>query len=489
MTYRSIALILPILTSILLAIVTATSRGRTLPRLLSLGTPIALVIASLAASDGKAIRLIGSIFYGDAMTSFMLAVTAIVSFLAIVSSWSFLDFEIRSDPVRASKQRQYLSLLQIFLGAMSIAITSDNLGVIWVAVEATTISTAFLVAHKGTAKALEAAWKYVIICSFGIALAFFGTVLVYFSAIHAGISPSNALDIHYLVRGASRMHNDATRLGLGLILLGYSAKVGLVPFHTWLADAHSQAPAPVSALMSGVLLSVAFTIILRLERFSSLSVGPGLFQNGLLVMALASILTAALLMVGQKDFKRLFAYSSIENMGVIAIAGSIGTRIALYALLLQIFAHGVAKAIAFISAGIMQMHIGSTDISDVIALTRRTPMIALTLSVAMLALLGFPPFAIFSSETSIAYSLGTSGESVILVLVSLALLIGFGSLARHVGRMLFFEAATTVSTISISITDSIPLVVGIGLSLYIGIVTSPISQLVSQATYTLGFAK
>ena len=486
MTIRQLALILPVVIPLLVALASYALGWSRPARWLGLASPLALALGAIATYSGPSIHMLGSIIYADAMTAFMLFTISAVSLLATVASWSYLKLGTSGDQASVHKARQYLVLLQIFLAAMSGAIISDNLGLIWVAIEATTISTAFLVAHKGTSKALEAAWKYVIICSFGITLAFFGTVLLYYSATHAGLTSAQALDIHYLISAAPKMHNGATRLALGLLLLGYGAKVGLVPFHTWLADAHSQAPAPISALMSGVLLSVSLGILLRIKTVADLSVGSALFQKGLLIMGLATIVVAALLLIEQRDFKRLFAYSSLENMGVIAVAASIGTRTAIFALLLQVFAHGIAKSTAFIASGQIQDRIGSTAIADVSDLARQSPRVAFALGLATVALLGFPPFAIFSAEATIGYSLGASGGIVILLLAAVALLIGFGSIFRHVSAMLFSKGPSATSRFAISKLESMTLALGIAISLYVGLFAQPLMTVIEQAGSALG---
>ena len=203
---------------------------------------------------------------------------------------------------------------------MALAVLANNIGVMWVAIEATTVATAFLVGHRRTRAALEATWKYVVICSVGIALAFLGTVLLYFASLRAGASSGSALDIDVLLAHAGQLDPAVTHLAAGLLLLGYGAKAGLVPFHTWLADAHSQSPAPVSALMSGVLLSVAFSALLRVKSVVDLALGTGFLRTGLLIVGLLTLVIAASLLVVQTDFKRMLAYSSMENMGLVAIA-------------------------------------------------------------------------------------------------------------------------------------------------------------------------
>src|SRR5882757_648675 len=193
-------------------------------------------------------------------------------------------------------------LVHAFLGAMCAAVLAANLGVLWVAIETTTIVTAFLVGHRRTRASVEAAWKYVVICSAGIALAFLGTVLIYYAARQAGISEASALDWPTLAAHADRLDPDVTRLGMALIVIGFGAKAGLVPLHAWLPDAHSQAPAPVSALMSGVLLAVAFYAVLRVKAVADPALGAGYLRTLLLILALATLALAAVLLIRQRDF-------------------------------------------------------------------------------------------------------------------------------------------------------------------------------------------
>ena len=288
---------------------------------------------------------------------------------------------------------------------MALAVLANNIGVMWVAIEATTVATAFLVGHRRTRAALEATWKYVVICSVGIALAFLGTVLLYFASLHAGASSGNALNIDVLLAHATRLDPAVTHLAAGLLLLGYGAKAGLVPFHTWLADAHSQSPAPVSALMSGVLLSVAFSALLRIKSVVDLALGTGFLRAGLLIVGLLTLLIAASLLVVQTDFKRMLAYSSMENMGLVAVAAAAGTKLAIAALLLHVLAHGIAKTLVFLAAGQLQAAHDSTAIDDVTGVLARSPLIGTAFAVGLAVLLGLPPFAMFASELSISRAL------------------------------------------------------------------------------------
>jgi hydrogenase-4 component F len=263
----------------------------------------------------------------DALTAWMLLVVGAVALIACGSAPAYLAGERAAGRAGDQTGWRYHVLVQMFLAAMCLALITANLGVLWVAVEATTVVTAFLVGHRRTRTSVEAAWKYVVICSVGIALAFLGTVLIYYAARRAGVAEAWALDWPTLVAHAARFDPAVTRLGITLVVLGFGAKAGLIPLHAWLPDAHSQAPAPVSALMSGVLLSVAFAAILRYRVIADAALGAGFTRVLLAGIALLTLALAAGLLLAQRDYKRMLAYSSMEHMSLIALAAAIGSRL------------------------------------------------------------------------------------------------------------------------------------------------------------------
>ncbi|MFI4981945.1 MAG: proton-conducting transporter membrane subunit, partial [Nevskiales bacterium] len=260
-------------------------------------------LAVLACGVTLAVRVgaqhylaLGGLLRADALSATMLIVIGVVATLASGASIGYIETELACQHTDAAGARLYGTLTPAFLAAMVLAVCANNIGVIWVAIEATTVITAFLVGHRQTRTALEATWKYVIICSVGIAVAFLGTVLLYFAAQHAGAPSGQALNLDVLAGYARTLDPNVTRLAGGLLLIGYGAKVGLFPFHTWLADAHSQAPAPVSALMSGVLLSVAFSVVIRLKPIIDAATGPAFLRIALLVLGLVTLAIAALML-------------------------------------------------------------------------------------------------------------------------------------------------------------------------------------------------
>ena len=430
--------------------------------------------------------VLGGLLRADALSVTMLIVIGVVGTLTTWASIGYIDAELAHGHTDRRGARLYGTLTPAFLAAMVVAVSANNIGLIWVAVEATTVITAFLVGHRRTRTALEATWKYVVICSVGIAIAFLGTVLLYFAARHAGAASADALNLDVLLAHAAQLDPAVTRLAGGLLLIGYGAKVGLVPFHTWLADAHSQAPAPVSALMSGVLLSVAFSVILRIKPVIDAAVGPGFLRAGLLIVGLATVLIAALLLTVTGDLKRMLAYSSMENMGLIAIAAAAGTKLAIAALLLHVLAHGVGKTVLFLAGGQLQAAHDSTAIDQISAVIGRSRLIGASFAVGMIVLLGLPPFAMFASELSIARSLADARLAWALAVVLGLIVVAFAALVSKSGRLLLGTPDGDAPTITVPATVAAALVIGIVASAALGVTAGPLAGLFSTAAGQLG---
>ena len=436
--------------------------------------------------ESGALFSVARLLRADALTVTMLIVIGTVGTLATWASLGYINAELVHGHTDQDGANLYGVLVPIFLAAMALAVLANNIGVMWVAIEATTVATAFLVGHRRTRAALEATWKYVVICFVGIALAFLGTVLLYFASLHAGASSSDALDIDVLLAHAAQLDPSVTALAAGLLLLGYGAKAGLAPFHTWLADAHSQSPAPVSALMSGVLLSVAFSVLLRVKSVVDLALGTGFLRAGLLIVGLLTLLIAASLLVVQTDFKRMLAYSSMENMGLVAIAAAAGTELAVAALLLHVLAHGIGKSLVFLAVGQLQAAHDSTAIADVTAVLARSRMIGIAFAVGLGVLLGLPPFAMFASELSISRALADAQLGWALGAALLLIVIAFAALVRNGSRMLFGQPDASSPPVAVPGSVAGALVTGIILSLALGLTAGPLTQLFHTAATLLG---
>jgi hydrogenase-4 component F len=447
----------------------------------------ALGLAATVTADGP-VQAAGGLIRADALSAWMLLGIATVALLACWASPAYLA----AGHTSTRRARWYGLLLHLFIAAMATAVLAGNLGVLWVAIEATTIVTAFLVGHHRTRPALEAAWKYVVICSAAIAIAFLGLVLLYYAARHAGLDGQQALDWAALTSHAHHLDPAVTRIAVGLAVIGFGAKAGLVPLHAWLPDAHSQAPAPVSALMSGVLLPVAFYAVLRVKAIADPALGAGYLRTLLLILALTTLALAALLLIGQRDYKRMLAYSSMEHMGLIALAAAIGTRLAIAALLLQMAGHGLAKTVAFLSSGhILYRHAGS-QITDVRALATRMPLLAGLFGLAILALLGFPPTAIFASDLGIARAGSSAGLAWVTAAAFTLALAAFAAITTHSGRMLLGPPPATADTApgdppaALTIATALPLIVGLLGVAALGITLGPASGLLQSAASIVG---
>jgi hydrogenase-4 component F len=455
----------------------------------------AVATASAALSLLAAILLAGRVVGGgpvavagllrvDAVGAFMLIVISVIALLVAVATPAHLADDLAAGRIGARTATWHAALVQAFLAAMALAVTAAGLGLLWVAVEATTIITAFLVGQRRTRAAVEAAWKYVVICSAGIALAFLGTVLIYYAARQAGIAEAWALDWPTLVAHADQLDPAVTRLGITLVVLGFGAKAGLIPLHAWLPDAHSQAPAPVSALMSGVLLSVAFAAILRYRVIANAALGTGFTRVLLTGIALLTLALAAGLLLAQRDYKRMLAYSSMEHMSLIALAAAIGSPLALTAALLHIAGHGLAKSVAFCASGRILQITRTTRIGRVRGLLARAPAPAGAFGLAVVALMAFPPFSLFASELGIARAGFAAGAGLgwATAAALLLVLVAFAALAARTARMLLGPGTPAEDSLS----AVWPLLLGLAACAALGIATGPLTNLLHVAAQAIG---
>lgn len=485
-------LVLPVAAPAAAAALAAVSRARRINA--AAAALAALVIGGcgviMAVGRGAdPIHALGGLLRGDALTATMLVVIGAVGAPAAWAGIGHLDQEIAAGRSTRRRVYGYGVLVPGFLAAMALAVCAANIGVIWVAIEATTIMTAFLVGHRGGRAAVEAAWKYVVICSVGIALALLGTVLAYAAAVHAGVDPARALDFDTLLRHAAALDPTVMRIAAGLLLIGYGAKAGLVPFHTWLADAHSQAPAPVSALMSGVLLAVGFSALLRVKPVIDIAIGASYLRTGLLVVGLATVAVAALMLLVQQDFKRMLAYSSMENLGVIAVAAAVGTRLAIAALLLHVLAHGMGKTILFLAAGQMQSAHGTSTITAVRGVLARSPLVGSAFAVGIAVVTALPPFAMFGSFVTLGGALVRSGLTWVLALLGVLVVIAFAALVDRTVRLLLGEPDPAVTAPATPRSISLALVLGLVACVAIGLTAGPLTGLFGDAATILAVGR
>ena len=437
----------------------------------------------IAESDltGRAPSALSGVLRVDELSAFMIIVIGLVATLASMSSVRYLRETSASLEGGSSHAVQYQVLVQVFVATMLVAVCAANIGVLWVSIEATTVATTFLVGHRRTRHALEASWKYIVICSVGIALAFLGTVLVYLASVHAGASSGNGLEWTWLMGHAHQLDPSVMRLAIGLLILGYGAKAGLVPMHSWLPDAHSQAPAPVSALMSGVLLSVAFYALLRFKAVAVLSIGPSYPRALFVIVALVSLGFASLMLIHQKDLKRALAYSSTEHMALMALGAAAGGPLAVMGVLLHVLGHALAKGVLFLVAGEMVLVDGSSTFVGSQGLLARRPTLGAMFAGALVALLGLPPFSLFISELTMMRGEMSAHLGWAVALSAIALVIAFAAFANHGRRLLFGDPAESSAPTRSSLLALGPLGLALALCAVVGVFVWPLGAILSHA--------
>lgn len=384
------------------------------------GLSLALVPAAAAHSQ----LAVGSLLRVDALSVVFLVATTFLYGATAVFAGGYLHL---ADGAAGSRYgRRFYAGLNLFCWSMVVAPLVNGLALLWVAIEITTVISALLVAIDDTDGATEASWKYVLIASLGLGIALLATIIMYYAGTTVF---GSAYDLSYtkLLAGAGHFPPDVVRLAFVLAVLGFGTKMGLVPVHTWLPDAHSEAPTPVSALLSGALLATSFYAILRYFQIAVRALGPTFPRNVLLIFGLASLLLAALYLLSQRDLKRLLAYSSVEHMGILAIGMSFGAPIAVVGVLLHVLAHAAAKGTAFFGAGSVVRKFATKDMTKIRGGIGALPWSGPMLVAAVLALSAMPPFGIFRSEFLIVSGgLSDPRDTVAAVLVILVTLAFFG---------------------------------------------------------------
>ncbi len=374
-------------------------------------------------------------FYIDGLSAFFLLLIAVSSMAtAFYSLWYFKNDE---------NTGFYYFLFNIFVFSMYFVVTVNNLGMMWMAVEITTLASAFLVGYRNNKTAVEAAWKYVIICSVGITLALFGIILFYYTASsQTGLRNLNWTELNAAGKFLDPM---VVKAALIFIIIGFGTKAGLAPMHNWLPDAHSQAPTPISALLSGVLLKASFYAIIRFVIIASKSVGFSFCGNILGLFGIISLAVAAFFMLVQKDIKRLLAYSSVEHMGIVSLGFYFGGKAGIFGALFHAFNHALAKSLMFFSSGVIIKKYGTNNMHQIKGALEVLPFAASAAFLGMFAIAGLPPFSIFMSEFTVLYAGFKNGfyYSSSALLIFLAII--FGALLFHFSSMLYGKKPANMS--------------------------------------------
>ncbi|QLH74949.1 MAG: hydrogenase 4 subunit F [Methanomassiliicoccales archaeon] len=409
-----------------------------------------------------------SIWYVDQLSVYMLCIITFVALMVATYSVSYIRHDHEEKEIGTRQLKMYHIFVQIFLFTMLVVVSSNNMGIMWIAIEGTTLASAFLVGFYEKDTSIEAAWKYIIICSVGITLALFGTIITYASSTEVLGESSDALNWTKLRDAAPLLEPTFLKIAFIFIVIGYGTKVGLVPMHTWLPDAHSQAPSPVSALMSGVLLNCAFYGIIRYYIISEIRV-PGFAPDLMLIFGLLSLFVAAFFILISRDFKRMLAYSSVEHMGIISLGFGIGGPLGIFGAMFHMLNHSLTKTLMFLCTGNVVQKYNTREIGEVRGMATVMPITAALFLLGALAITGSPPFGPFLSEIVIMQAGLSYGRYIVTTVYVLLLVVVFAGFMYHVSRMVFGEPTEGVTRGEIHKLSLVPMTILLSTILVIGI--------------------
>src|SRR4051794_8264264 len=372
----------------------------------------------------------------DDLNNVFIVLTTFIGFTTSVFSASYIGHELEIGRLTPNFLRFYHAMYQTLMFAMNLALLANNIGLMWVAIELATLTTVLMVGIYRTHEALEAAWKYFILGSVGIALALFGTILVYMAARPVVGEGLDGMVWTVLVQRAGSLDAALLNVAFVFLLLGYGTKVGLAPLHAWLPDAHAEGPTPISAVLSGLLLNVALYALLRFKML--LAANPAALAPGplMVTLGLVSLVFGAFMLYRRRDIKRMFAYSSIEHMGIITFAFGMGGPIANFAGLLHMAMHSLTKSAIFFAVGHIAQVKGTQKIADIRGLTTSHPVLGWTLVAGVAAIAGLPPFGVFMSEFLVLTS-AFARAPMLAIIAAFGLLLAFGALLLRLSSLAF----------------------------------------------------
>ncbi|MRR49745.1 MAG: hydrogenase 4 subunit F [Rhodocyclaceae bacterium] len=462
-------LVVPLVSGLLLTVFGERKWAPNLNILASLFTFLASAVLTGEIVANGPRMVFGELFFIDSLNVFLVTLTTFVGLTTAIFSGPYMENEREHGKLSVGRLRLYKSMYQLFMFTMLVALTTNNLGFLWVAMEAATLTTVLLVSLYRTAASLEAAWKYFILCGVGIAQALFGTILLYFAAERVLGETGNALLWTHLVDVKGQLEPTIMALSFIFLLVGYGTKVGLAPLHNWLPDAHAEGPTPVSAVLSGLLLNVALYAVLRCKVLADGALTNGFASMLMIGFGLLTVVVAAFFLSRQKDVKRMFAYSSIEHMGIITFAFGMGGPVANFAGLLHMTMHSLTKSAIFFTVGHATQKTGTQLMENIRGLIRINPLIGWGLMLGTLAILGMPPFGVFASEFMILTHAMKHFPWATPILL-LALGVAFASIFGKVQPMVFghTEARPLPHAPAIS-----PVFIHLGLVLMLGLYIPP----------------
>lgn len=424
------------------ALVLAFSGGRpgaaAMNVVFSLFTFMAGVLLALRVVGEGPILAYNEMFFVDSFNVFLVALTSFVSFTTALFSRPYMMNEHQHGKLSIGMLRLFHSMYQMFIFTMLLALLTNNMGILWVAMEAATLTTVLLVSLYRTPASVEAAWKYFILCGVGIAQALFGTILLYFAAEKVLGAGGTALLWTHLNAVKGQLEPTVLSLAFVFLFIGYGTKVGLVPLHNWLPDAHAEGPTPVSAVLSGLLLNVALYAVVRCKVLVDGVLGTRFASELMMGFGLLSVVVGALFLSRQKDVKRMFAYSSVEHMGLMTFAFGMGGPVATFAGLLHMTVHSLTKSAIFFTVGHAAQKTGTQMMDQIRGLVDTNPTIGWGLMLGSLAILGMPPFGVFASEFLILTTAMQQQPWATPILL-LALGVAFAAIFSRVQSMVFGE--------------------------------------------------
>jgi hydrogenase-4 component F len=436
MTALYLTLLFPLTGVFCLAVIGHRRWAGTVNLLFTVATFAAALKLSLNVFSYGTLISPGKFFYVDAFNVYLILLNALIGMTTAIFSRPYMAHEVEIGRVDGPRMRLYHAMYQGFLLTMLVALSTNNLGVLWVAVEGATLATVLLVSLYRTPESIEAGWKYFILCGVGIAQALFGTVLIYFAAENIMPGSDEALLWSVLHVHASRMEPQVLTLAFVFLLVGYGTKVGLVPLHNWLPDAHSEGPTPMSAILSGLLLNIALYAVVRFKMLVDPALGNHLAGRMMMGFGLLSFTVAGLLLHRQRDVKRLFSYSSIEHMGLMTFAFGIGGPLATFGALLHMIVHSLTKSAIFVTVGHVAHISGTQAIDKIRGLIHTQPVVGWCFLIGTVAIAGFPPFGIFTSEFLLFNATMQSFPWLVIPLL-VGLGVAFAGLFRHMQRMVY----------------------------------------------------
>lgn len=430
-----VVLLIPVITALLCSLVrnrTAIESINVLGAFTLAAFSIPRITASLSATE----YFMGNALFMDALSAYIMAIVVFIALVTALYSVDYMGQELEEGIVTLKELRYYYALFHLFIFTMLLVTVSNNLAVFWIAIEGTTLVSALLVGFYKNRQSIEAAWKYIILCTVGITFALLGIFIAYYASA-AATGGNGTLNWTELKVIAHRLNPSTMKLAFILILIGYGTKAGLAPIHNWLPDAHSQAPSPISALLSGILLKCAFIGIVRFVIILNGSAGSSYTSQLLLIFGLLSMGIATAFILLQNNYKRLLAYHSIEHMGIIATGIGIGGVLGIYGSLLHVLNHAIVKTLLFFTTGQVRLRYFSTKIEKVRGAITLLPVSGAIMLLAALAIAGSPPFNIFLSEFIILKAAADGGNWVTFTLFTVFATIIFGGILHHFGGMAF----------------------------------------------------